>query len=359
MSKSVVFVLLVLGARLIIARSIVPKLAEYKSVELVILFTLSLLGGVCWGAHALGLPPAIGALATGIALSGNRLSRQIDSVMLPFRETFAAVFFVTLGTLLHPAAFLREPLLLLGGLAAVLLFKSAAAAVALKVVGLRWPAAIAMGLGLAQLGEFSFLVLAEGVSNGLVSPENYHRVLFVALGTLILTPQLLKFALRWIEASQEDQHFGEAAALHEGHITHAVVIGAGLAGRRIASHLETIGLDLCVVDQNPINLHPFAQQGIPTINGDACDPATLRRANADECSIAVVTIPYDDGAKQVVRELRRLSPNATILARCRYTQNVSKLRKAGANAVVSDEAETVNGLLQAYERLRSKSNKRK
>jgi CPA2 family monovalent cation:H+ antiporter-2 len=178
-----------------IRRWIVPTLARLRSVELIVLFALSLLGGVCWGAFWLGLPPAIGALSAGMMLSGNRLSKQIDTIVLPFRETFAAVFFVTLGTLLDPLVFLREPLLLTTGLMSMLVLKTTAAAIALKLNGLRWAAAFGMGLGLAQLGEFSFLVLAEGVGQGVISSTNYNRMLFVALGTLVVTPQLLKAGL--------------------------------------------------------------------------------------------------------------------------------------------------------------------
>ena len=94
-------------------------IARLRSVELVVLFAMSVLGGTCWGAFWLGLPPAIGALAAGMMLSGNRLSKQVDTIVLPFRETFAAVFFVTLGTLLNPLAFFQEPLLLTAGLAGI------------------------------------------------------------------------------------------------------------------------------------------------------------------------------------------------------------------------------------------------
>ena len=105
-------------------------LGRLRSVELVALFALCLLGSMCGAAFWLGLPPAIGALATGIMLSGNRLSQQIDTIVLPFRETFAAVFFVTLGTLLNPFVFFDEPVLLAAGLVGMLILKMVAAALA-------------------------------------------------------------------------------------------------------------------------------------------------------------------------------------------------------------------------------------
>ncbi|MEO8498320.1 MAG: cation:proton antiporter, partial [Planctomycetota bacterium] len=133
LGKSLLFVVAVLLLRRVIANWIVPMLARLRSLELVVLFTLTVLGGVCWGAFAIELPPALGALAAGLVLSGNRLSKQIDTLILPYRETFAAVFFVTLGTLLHPLLFFDEPLLLAAGLVGILTLKSLAAAVALRL----------------------------------------------------------------------------------------------------------------------------------------------------------------------------------------------------------------------------------
>lgn len=350
--KSLIFVVAVLLARQAIARWFVPMIARLRSVELVVLFALSVLGGACWGAFWLGLPPAIGALAAGMMLSGNRLSKQVDSIVLPFRETFAAVFFVTLGTLLDPLPFFQEPLLLTAGLVGVLVLKTAAATLALKLIGLCWPAAFGMGLGLAQLGEFSFLVLAEGVANGVISSGDYNRMLVIALGTLILTPQLLKLGLRWTRETLDEQ-VGEAKHAPEegGSIQHALVIGIGPIGRQIASRLEIMGLDVCVVDLSPVNLYAFAQQGFQTVAGDARDPAVLRRALADRCRLVVVSVPDDDVANQSVRALRELNPRAAILVRCRYQSNINRAKKSGASVVVSEEQEASGALLRMCEQV--------
>ena len=349
--KSLSFIIAVLVLRRLIGRWIVPTLARLRSVELVVLFALSLLGGVCLGAYALGLPPAIGALAAGIMLSGNRLSKQVDTIVLPFRESFAAVFFVTLGTLLNPVVFLQEPLLLTAGLVGMLVLKTAGAALALKLIGLRWAAALGTGLGLAQLGEFSFLVLAEGVGQGVISSADYNRMLFVALGTLILTPQLLKFGLRWTGQASDEQEQGDHGRRGDSQVRRALVIGIGLIGRQIASRLEILGVDVCLVDLSPINLHLFAQQGFDTVAGDARDPAVLGRAQAGRCRLVVVSVPDDDVARQVVRAVRELNRTTAIVVRCRYQSNIGRVRKAGASVVISEEAEASDALLQSCEQI--------
>ncbi len=350
-AKSTLFVLAVVALRQLISRWLIPQLAQLRSVELVVLFALSLLGGVCGAAIWLDLPPAIGALAAGMMLSGNRLSKQIDTIVLPFRETFAAVFFVTLGSLLNPIVFFQEPLLLTAGLAAVLLLKAGAAAVALKMIGLPWKAALGMGIGLAQLGEFSFLVLAEGVGHGIIGTDNYNRMLFVAMGTLILTPELLKLGLRWTVGGPVDSEHVEASQeKHAKPIPHALLIGVGIIGRQIASRLEIMGVDVILIDFSPINLHPFAQQGFHTVSGDARDPVVLRRAHADRCRLAVISVPDDLIAIHVVSSLKEMNPVTTIVVRCRYVSNIAPLSSAGADFVISEEQEASGAILRQCEK---------
>lgn len=349
-SKSLVFVAAVLATRKVIGRWIVPALARLRSVELVVLFALCILGGVCWAAFRLGLPPAVGALAAGMMLSGNRLSKQVDVIVLPFRESFAAVFFVTLGVLFNPRLILADPLLLTAGLAGMLILKSAAAAVALKSIGLRWKAAAGMGLGLAQLGEFSFLVLAEGVGQGVLTVTDYNRMLFIALGTLILTPQLLRFGLRWTGGLPDERDEAGRGDLREHVAQRAIVIGIGPIGRQVASRLETMGIEVCLVDMSPINLYAFEQQGFHAVAGDARDPQVLHRADVGHCDLAVVSVPNDAAANQIVRTLRKMNPATAIVVRCRYQDNIARAVKSGANAVISEESEASGALLRWCER---------
>jgi len=158
------FVFAVYWLRRVIARFLVPSLIDLRSTELVVLFAVIVLSGTCWISHSLAMPAAVGALASGFMLSGNRLTHQIDTLVLPFRETFAAVFFVTLGTLLRPDVFIAQPALMLLLLIGVILIKALAAAISLKITGLHWRQSFATGLGLAQLGEFSFLLVGVGAS---------------------------------------------------------------------------------------------------------------------------------------------------------------------------------------------------
>ncbi len=356
---TVLFVSLVPIFRAAVARWIAPYLAGLRSIELLVLFTLGLLAAAALGAYAIGLPPALGAFAAGLILNGNRLSAQIEAVVLPFRETFAAVFFVSLGSMMRFDTVASQPLLSLAMLAAMLALKTAAAAIALRLTGLEWRAAAGMGLGLAQLGEFSFLLLSEGQRAGVISAAQYDAMLFIALGTLVATPQLLKTGLRWSSgepAAPEPEPQGLLARQSE--FGRALVIGLGPIGAQVTSRLEIAGMDVCLLDLSPVNLHPFAQQGFRTLPGDATDPDLLHRAQAERCRIAVVTVPDDAAAIQIVSALRGLNSECTIVVRCRYRVNMAHVRRAGANAVVNEESLVSESLLQLLDPVAGRSAKR-
>lgn len=349
--KSIVFIASVALLRQVIGRLVVPMLAARRSVELVVLFALVVLGGACWASYRVGLPPAIGALAAGLMLSDNRLSKQIDTILLPFRESFAAVFFVTLGMLLDPMDFFRAPWLLTGGLLGMLLLKSLAATLALRLTGLAWVAAVGMGLGLAQLGEFSFLLISQGLRQGVIDAETYRRMLFIALGTLIVTPMLLRVGLGWAGRLVDGDEEKEVFAWIGEPVRRGVIVGAGPIGRQLASQLETLGVDVWLIDLSPINLHSFAQHGFHTVAGDARERDVLERALVADARLVVVSVPDDEVALQIVRSVRELASGASILVRCRYQLNIGKLMAAGASAVVSEEAQASGALLDKCTRL--------
>jgi CPA2 family monovalent cation:H+ antiporter-2 len=207
---------------------------------------------------------------------------------------------------------------------------------------------LGMGLALAQIGEFAFVLLVAGLSQAIIQPEAYDLMMFIAVVSLIVTPQLLKLGLRMAERSSVVEHeIAIRPPSHDDQIRQATVVGIGPVGSQIASQLETAGYDVCLVDLNPLNLHPFAQQGFRTVLGDGSDLSVLRRADVRNCSFVAVTVPADRSAIQTVSAVRSLTPKATILVRCRFEASASKLRAAGATDVFSDEAE-VAGRFMVY-----------
>ena len=243
-------------------------------------------------------------------------------------------------------------MLLGAGLLAVLALKAAAATIALRITRVSWHTAAGMGLGLAQLGELSFVLLAEGQRAHLLSNVDRGRMLFIAMGTLLLTPLLLKHGLRWarrwphVESPPEGAQETSSPAPEE-----AIVIGLGPMGRQAVSQLEILGVDVCLIDLSPVNLHAHAQQGFRTVSGDASDPEVLDRADAAHVRLVVVCVPDDRVALQIVQSLRGMNSQCTVVVRCRYRSKVAALTKAGADSVVSEEAEASGALLRLLDRL--------
>jgi CPA2 family monovalent cation:H+ antiporter-2 len=345
--KSILFVVGIAGLRFLVANYLVRMIMKLQSTELVVLFSLTILGLTVVSAHLIGLPPALGALAGGLVMAGNRMSGQVEAMLMPFRESFAAIFFVCLGSLLHPTVFFSEPLLLLAGLIGIVGLKTAAGAFALRLTGQSWRVALGVGLGLCQMGEFSFVLFSEGLSHGLISPEVYNRLLFIAMGTLIATPELLKYGLRWARVSSEHwEHLGDDVHQWPAAKQSAVVIGGGRLGRHAARNLHQRGLEVHLLDSSPAKLHAMAVEGVKTLSGDARNANVLRRVGAFSAGIAFVCISDDDLAIKTVEQIRDKNAACWIMCRCRYHDNINAIKKAGSQVVICDETEATDLLNQ-------------
>ncbi|QEG36826.1 cation:proton antiporter [Bythopirellula goksoeyrii] len=344
-AASLLFVGLILVSRYVLAGWLIPSLANYRSPDIIILFTVVALGGITLTAHALGLPAAVGAFAAGLAFGGNRWSAQIEALTLPFRETFAAVFFVSLGLLLDTHIVLESPLRLLLLIAAVILLKAIAACLALRLTGLSWRSSLGIGIGLAHIGEFAFVLTRLAWQEDVISAEEYQLMNAVAIGSLILTPLLLRAGLRWVEAVQEQEAPPPSNGLLQPSLAGALVIGIGPIGKQIASYLETQGIDVSLIDRSPINLYPFEQLGFHTAAGDATKPEILRSAHTHEAGLVVLCVPDDLIALRILEQVRRLNDQAQIIVRCRYQSSVASFHKAKVQFVVSEEQQAYESMI--------------
>ncbi|MGL6226718.1 MAG: cation:proton antiporter [Thermoguttaceae bacterium] len=352
--KSVVFISFVMLIRAAFLRWGLPLMMKLRSVELTVLLTLALIVGVSAVGVMLELSAAIGALAAGVILSENRLTHQITAITVPFRESFSAIFFVSLGALFDYHILFQSPLPTLFSLLGILTVKTTAAALAFRVLRLNWITSFAMGLGLSQLGELSFILLSQGLSYQLFDQETYQRMLFIALTSIILTPLFLRVALRWtqthgVEETASDHKLRWVDSDQE--TRRAAVIGIGPIGSRIVSFLELSGFEVCLLDMNPVNLHHYAQLGFMTISGDATDPNVLELLMRGQCQLVVVSVPDDRIAIEVTETVRELDESLTLLVRCRYIANVPPIQKLGATRVICEESEAGGGIIRALEQI--------
>lgn len=348
--SSVAFVAAVILLRLVLARWLVPLLTGYRSPDLVVLLTLVVLGLTTLGASLAGLPAALGAFAAGLCFGGNRWSPQVDALVLPFRETFAAVFFVGLGLLIDVGLLVTMPLGLLGMAVGLVAIKAAAAWVAVRLTGLRARAALGVGMGLAHVGEFAFFLGQVALQEELIQKTDYQQFAAVAFLTLLVTPPLLRAGLRLVGSWEEQLEEQKAITSDEPPCEKATVIGAGPVGKQVASYLEIRGFEVSMVDRSPVNLYPYSQAGLHTVAGDATDPVILRSAGADCATVVVVCVSSDEAAEQIVRRVRDINPGARLLVRCRFMVSVKKLKMLGAAFVVSEEQQAYTRLIAELER---------
>ncbi len=324
-----------------------PFLSRQRSPELIVLFVLSLLGVLTAVTYKAGLPPSLGAFACGLVLNGNRLTGQIDALVLPFRETFAAIFFVSLGMLFNPKIIMHAPLFAAGAFVSILLIKSTAGCIAARLTGLAWRPSFGIGLGLSQIGEFAFILAFAGLQAGVILKSHYDFLLVFAIGSLVLTPILLKTGFRLMAYETSSGSFSESptAELMQNDLPSALIVGIGHIGKQISLHLETRGFLVCAVDLSPVNLHPLSLQGIASITGDARDPETLERARAETAQLVIVCVPDDIMAVDIVKSIRSCNPDCTILVRCRYHLTAEELNKFGADIIITEETATAKALL--------------
>lgn len=355
---SLAFVGSVVLLRALLAGWLIPQIVSHRSPELVVLGAVVALGGVTFAAHRIGLPPAVGAFAAGLMLSGNRWTAQFDALVMPFRETFAVVFFVSLGLLLDLRVVIEDPLTFAGLFVTLIAIKAFAAIIALQLTGLTWHASIATGIGLAHVGEFAFVLVATALQAELLTPEMTGQFVAVALTSLMLSPLLLQYGLKH---TAQVVAAGDDSARHPRNASfspsYSLVIGIGPLGGRIASHLETTGHEVCVIDRSSLNLHPFEQQGFHAVTGDAADEETLRRSFIPRARLAVVCVPDDSDSLMIVRLIHRINSSCRIVVRCRFQSNAPRLRKVGAAHVISDESQTGEALIRLLEE-QNESNRR-
>ena len=352
-AKSLMFCAVVVIGKLTVAKIIVPRLAQLRANELIILFVLSILFGLCGLAIFFGLTPALGALAAGLILAENRLTHQIDALILPFREAFSAIFFISLGMLMDFSYVWNNPLPCLVAFLIIIALKTAAGAVALKMCGFKNRSALGFGLCMSQVGELAFMLLTAAYAAHAVPQGTYNTVLFVSVASLVLTPNIVHWGLKiaskegdLVLSSDAGQVVAGQPKNQKSALEHVIIVGAGHIGSHLGARLETMGKSVCLIDFSPINLHRFAQEGFTTISGDASSPKILQKAGIDKASMVYVTVPDDMIAMSIVRSCHELNPKCTIMCRARYQLNIKPLQRAGAEMVVCEESNVCNTLLK-------------
>ena len=340
----------VVGTRLI--PRVLDHVAGTRSRELFTLTVLVIALGIAVGsATVFGVSMALGAFLAGLVVGRSDYSLRAASEALPLRDAFAVLFFVSVGMLLNPRALLDNPALVAGTLAVVMLGKPAVA------FGLMWlmryPLAttLSVTVALAQIGEFSFMLSRVGIDLGLLTGEAGNVLVAVAILSIVVNPVLyraIKPLDAWTRAHPAlrrliDRARGDdavaVAAPHVDPARRAIVVGYGPTGRTVTRLLRDNGFEPTVIDMNVDTVRALRDQGIRAVYGDATHRDTLTQAGAAATDNLILTSAGMADSRETIRHAKELNPSVHVLARALYLREVPGLRKAGAERVVSAEAE--------------------
>jgi CPA2 family monovalent cation:H+ antiporter-2 len=350
----------VVGSRLL-PRALV-YVARLQSRELFTLTILALAIAIASGASLLfGASMALGAFLAGMVVGQSPVSQQAAADALPLRDAFAVLFFVSVGMLFEPAFLVREPLLLLAALGVVVVGKPLAALVVVAVLGYSTRTALVVALGLAQVGEFSFILGDLARHHGLLSDTGFSLLVACALVSISLNPILfasLDGLEGWLRArgllwrllnSVGSRRYATAnadtaAAVASAQAPLAVVVGYGPVGRAVDEALRQAGTQTVVIDLNMDTVAQLKARGRQAIFGDASHSGILAQAGLARASHLVVTLPHSVNRTPMIAAARQLNPACRIFVRARYLRERGDLEQVGTNAVCFEEVEAAVAL---------------
>jgi len=318
---------------------LMTRVARTHNPELFLLVALAVGLGMAALTQAVGLSLALGAFLAGLTISGSDYAHETLARLLPLRDVFVAFFFVTIGALLDPSALVAQPTLLALVVGLVVIGKFAIRSTITWLFGYPASVAILVGVGLAQIGEFSFVLVQVARSAGYVGSDVYNAILAASLLTILLNAGLVRAATKWVAEGRllrQPAPFPEPASqLHD----HVVLCGFGRVGSAVGEALETFRLPYVVIEMDPDIVKGLRVRKLPCIFGNAGQRRILEAADAERAALVIVTVPDDQQARLAVRAARALNPRVPIMARAHHRAADEALRTAGATEVIQPELE--------------------
>ncbi|MDP1565029.1 MAG: YbaL family putative K(+) efflux transporter [Polaromonas sp.] len=325
------------------------------------LFTLCVVAaavGIAFGATALfGVSFALGAFFAGMVMRESEFSHRAAQETLPLRDAFAVLFFVSVGMLFDPWVIVERPLQVLAVVAIIVVGKSLAAAA--LVLAFRYPlnTALTVSASLAQIGEFSFILVAMGVSLQLLPPEGQSLVLAGALISIALNQLVFRTVeplQQWILAksplarkleARDDPMAELPASTEEKYLSRQVVlVGYGRVGRRIADALAAQQLPFVVVEQNREVVERLRGEGLMAVSGDAAEPVVLVQAHVANARMLVIATPDTLNVRQMVNTARTLNPEIEIVVRTHNEAEAKLLESENAGKIFLGEEELAQSM---------------
>ena len=344
----VAVIFIIIGAR-VLAPWILGHIVRARSRELFLLTIIVLGLGTAWLTSLVGLSLALGAFIAGLLISESEYSHQALAEVLPFRDSFNSLFFVSIGMLMDLRVLLDHPVLILTLVTAVLTGKFLSGAGAVLAAGASLRSGVLAGVALAQVGEFAFILAQEGQHVGLLSADSYSVFLTVSIFSMIITPFLIQWSPKLARRTEALQRMNRwwpnrlSPHVESPHLKvrdHVIIVGYGLNGRNLSRVLHEVEIPYIALDIAADLVHSASKAGVPILYGDATNPTVLKQARIDQARVLVIAASDPFGARRIVQQARGLNPKLHIMVRTRYLKELQELHDLGANDVIPEEFET-------------------
>ncbi len=333
------------------ARFVFPWLLRHSGLlrnrEIFILFIVFICLGMAWLTSMSGLSLALGAFVAGLVISESEFSHQIVADILPLRDSFSGIFFISIGMLLNIDFLVQNSLASLLNLILIVGIKGVVIFVVFWWLYRSIRLGVVLGLSLAQIGEFSFILAKVGAGYGLLTSTSEQTFLAASILSMIATPFLIQgvhklaFGLETVLSGSTDGLSSEEREGGEGPTTgHVIVVGYGLNGQNLSRVLKEVGIPYRILEMDPDLVSGARVAGEPIFFGDGTRPEVLRKAGIGQARVLVIAISDPVATVRVISQVRSLRPDLDIIVRTRYVAEIDRLYSMGVNQVIPEEFET-------------------
>ena len=332
----------------LLSRMLVPRLLEaiarLGSREHLTLLVILIVLGTGWASYAVGLTVALGAFIAGLILSESEYNHQISIEILPLKDYFVSIFFISVGMLLEIDLFLASAPSYLGWAASLIGIKFLIAFLATAVFRNSLRISFVVGLRLAQVGEFSLILAGLALEQNIFTEAEYQSFLIISIISLLASPVLIQVSSllsirlfsQWGPEPAKEERPPSSQPLSE----HVIVAGYGLIGRTLSRVLRETNIPLIILDIDSDSIKRALTEKMTAIYGDATHRGILARAGIKRAKMMVFAFPDNIVTQQGIKLARQLNPRLYILVRTRYASQVEELKAAGADQVIPEEFET-------------------
>ncbi|MGH2548343.1 MAG: cation:proton antiporter, partial [Thermomicrobiales bacterium] len=341
--------LLAIAAVILIGTKVVPHVfgfvARTQSRELFILTVVMIAFGAAYAGEKAGLSLALGAFLAGLIVSESEYDSQVLADVIPFRDLFSIIFFVSIGMLVDPGFLWDHIGTVAVGIVALMLAKMLIIGAVLLALRIDHYTTTMVALLLAQMAEFSFILAGQGRHEGLLDHEQYSLILGMALGSIMLLPFLLQLAPRLSRLAERLPAVSRREVELVGDVPdqelrdHVIVCGYGRVGIELGKALGKIGIPYAAIDLNAPKIRHLRETGVLALFGDASQPILLERAGVEHAKVLAVTYPDFVTARAAIQVARKLNPSIRVITRATAFGEIGPLDATGADEIVQPEFE--------------------